>query len=107
MNSLLSALFIIILFSTLFVECGSINQPEPSTPAAIPTVTGLPDQPEEIDSDLPDELPDAYPVPEQEQEIEVEAQSYPAPTQQNTSDAYPAESELPAPYPDPYPDPES
>ena len=84
-----------MLFSTLFVECGSINQSEPAEPAAIPTVTGLPDQPEEIDNDIPE----AYPAPTENQQ-EIEAQSYPAPTPQNTPDPY-AEPELPTPYPEP------
>ena len=100
-----------MLFTTLFVECGSINQSEPAEPVAIPTVTGLPDQPEEIDNDIPDAYPaptpqnqpeietQSYPVPEEEPEIE--AQSYPAPTLQNTPDPYPSEPELPTPYPEP------
>ena len=88
-----------MLFTTLFVECGSINQSEPAEPVAIPTVTGLPDQPEEIDNDIPD----AYPAPtlENQPQPEIEAQSYPAPTLQNTPDPYPAEPQLPMPYPEP------
>lgn len=85
-----------MLFTTLFVECGSINQSEPAEPAAIPTVTGLPDQPEEIDNDIPD----AYPAPTEDQP-EIETQSYPAPTLQNTANPYPSEPELPTPYPEP------
>ena len=96
MNTILSALLTVIVFSTLFVECGSINQSEPTEPLPIPTVTGLPDQPEEMDNDLPD----SYPVPTESQP-EVETQSYPAPSLQNTPDAYPSEPELPTPYPDP------
>jgi len=102
-----------MLFTTLFVECGSINQSEPAEPAAIPTVTGLPDQPEEIDNDIPDAYPapapedqqeieaQSYPAPAPEDQPEIESQSYPAPTQQNRPDPYPSEPQLPTPYPDP------
>ncbi len=101
------SLLLITLLLTALSACG--NRSEPPEPKAIPTVTGLPAQPQ-----VPQKDSESYPAPEEDSgEASTEtgeadrnvapAEAYPAPPPQPPAGTYPDPTEAlpPTPYPEP------
>ncbi len=75
-------LLLLTLLVSLFLSACGPSSPAPTTPPAVPTVSGLPEAPDEVQPEVV--TPVAQPTPS----AEVGAESYPAPPVLPTSDPY-------------------